>query len=284
MAEKKNEIVPVTERFAALAQGAGDIAEAMSVNFGDDPQADGGMRWTDLERIKVLSGGAEGFEVYDPLLETSEQTKTVQVVPVFMKHARAFYGAWRGEELGGAPDCQSPNGVTGTGCLEEDGEIETRKCATCPMAQWDSGKGSGQACKSLALLFVLRDGAPADSMLPSVVQVPTTSLRQLRRTMMMLSGRGVPYYAAELVLGTNADKNATGQKFSRIVAKILRKLDGDEKAATRSYYEALRAQFGAATLEDMATTVSEVKTPKQAKQTAEAESYGDELNDEEIPF
>ena len=288
--KKSTAIVPVTERFGALSM-SGDFAEATEVNFGGNPGADG-VKWTDLERVKMLSGGAPGFEIVDPLTEESESSKTISVVPVFLKHGRAYYGQWRGKATGGAPDCSSGDGVSGAGVVTEGGATGRRKCETCPLAQWgtaidDQGNAAaGQACKSQAVLFVLRDGAPPESMLPSVVQIPPTSLKSLSKILMVLWGRGLPYYATELELSTVAEKSHAGNKYSKLGAKIKRILGADEKAATKAYHKTLKEQFGGVHIahDETPTTVREVDSDDQAELEATARAYAPSGDDEHVPF
>ncbi len=69
------------------------------------------------------------------------------------------------------PDCSSPDGIRGTG---DPGGL----CHLCPMSKYGSNprEGSnGQACSEKRMLLLLRP----DSILPLVVQAPSTSIRNV---------------------------------------------------------------------------------------------------------
>lgn len=273
-------IVPVTERFTCLAK-SGDIGEAMRVNFGVSfgGSGDAGMAWTDLERVKMLGGGAPGFEIIDPLLDESTHVDELVVVPVLLQVGRVFFGPWRGEELGGAPDCKSNDGIYGRGIIDSEGDSELRACATCPMSEWGSGRGESQACKSQGLIFVLREGADPESLLPTVLSLPPTSLRVVRKLLMALTARALPYYAAELKISTVTEKNGAN-KYSRLEAKLHRRLTPDEVTATRAYHEKVVESFST----KVDPTIEQRSVAREATRKAATREKPPVDTEEEIPF
>ena len=139
-------------------------------------------------RIKFPSGGMMAFSVDD-----SDTLKPpVKAIIAVSQKARAF---WPAKDTAGQPPlCSSPDGLAGVfdpsseqvkaalampvrhpalGTLDAQAAVGPWECAGCAMAQWGSGNGKSQACKSLRRMIVLVEGWT----MPAIMTLPPTSLK-----------------------------------------------------------------------------------------------------------
>jgi hypothetical protein len=213
----------------------------------------------DLPRIKIPAGGGTTWEIESPLHGTQSE-RELQGIVVYHRQTRSF---WRDDDSTGTPpDCSSRDGVVGVG--DPGGE-----CRTCPLSQFGSDGGRGQACKQQAMWFLLRE----DSFLPVVLSLPPTSLKAAKQYMLALAGAGIR--AAEVVTKITLEKqrNPDGQDYSRAVLSVGGKLDEAATARARAYAEQLRPVFDATPAEPgepPAATASGGKTPPPAAPAAPA--------------
>ena len=136
---------------------------------------DYGIGQFDLPQLRTPGGGSTMWET--ETLEGPEASKELEVIVVKVRMGmRKFWADDMDDaDTGKAPDCASSDGITGLGTLPgDDLEITTEHaCATCPYSQWESANsGKGQACRVFGIALVLMP----DTLLPSVLTVPTTSL------------------------------------------------------------------------------------------------------------
>ena len=102
-----------------------------------------------------------------------------------------------------------------------------------------SRSGSGKRCKESRILAILRDGETW----PILVTVGPGSLRNVLPFLKRL-----PVFCYETVVGMKLTKakGKAGQPYSQIVPRIVGRLSEEEgEAARRTYYEPLKAMFGA---------------------------------------
>lgn len=138
-------------------------------------------------RIKFPSGGMMAFSTNDGDILKPPFSAIVAV----SQKSRAW---WPGKDTQGAPPlCTSPDGLIGyfnTTDPEQakvaaalpirhpalsmmSGAEGPHACPTCPLAQWGSGEGRGQSCKSLIRLILLVEGWS----MPAIMTIPPTSVK-----------------------------------------------------------------------------------------------------------
>lgn len=179
----------------------------------------------DLQRLRVPSGGVLTWQV--DTLNGPESRKTIEGVVVAQKNARAYWSVPYGEGDGNMPpDCTSEDGVTGSGNLPmvavEAMGAQARphgpwNCADCPFSKFGSAQKNGQpqrgqACKQVALLFVMQP----DDILPSIIAAPPTSLKALKQFRVRLVNAGIPYWRVKLKFRLDEARNAGGIKYGQI--------------------------------------------------------------------
>jgi hypothetical protein len=215
--------------------GSGSVQEALAVNLGGEVPT----VW-DLERIKVPSGSMKAWQV-EVGDGGAEYPTEVEGIIVFTKIGRAFWRTAYADGGGGAPpDCSSPDGLVGIG--DPGGE-----CATCPFAQFGSARDAqgreapGQACKQMRFVFLLRPG----SALPSVIALPPTSLKAVRKWLMSISARGRAYWTFVTKFTLVEATNQGGTKYAQARCAVVRELNAEEAAVVQEFAAAQRAMFSA---------------------------------------
>lgn len=215
----------------------------------------------DLPQLRVPAGGATSWDV--ETLEGSESVKTLEVILVSVRMGlRKWYRQGLDEtEVPGAPECSSPDGITGLGFRDmtppEDGATPTtQECATCPHAQWGSARrGKGQDCKAFGLALCLMP----DTLLPAVLNVPVTSLSS--------RDRDQPALKNFLMRLLNGGRNAQGvvtklslvsipgpPKYSRIVFEFGGDLDPEAAHRVEMIVNSLGGVFDRAAAVAMGTS------------------------------
>ncbi len=200
------------------------VTQAISENMGPS-----GITEFDLQRITVPSGGGTFWKI--PTLEGPKAEPLLRGVIVFQRDIRAYWKVPLEKSGGGTPpDCSSLDSITGNG---KPGGL----CHNCPLAQFGSDDDKrGQACKQAKQLFILR----GENLLPEVVSVPATSLKNAKQYLLQLSNAGIPYWAVLTELTLTEAKNAGGLTYSRINFKFAGKLDAKTQVAAQKYGEMLR--------------------------------------------
>ena len=159
------------------------LMEAISQNLGGS-----GLNINDLHKVTVPSAGMRVWSI-----ETEEGNQTVQSIEGIIIHRTSPRAWWAKplEETGGnsQPDCSSPDGVYGSPGPANAAKIKTEagttevECVTCPFNQFGSARnGRGKACHEKDLLYVLQ----TNRVLPIIIQVPPTSLRNIKNYMVKL--------------------------------------------------------------------------------------------------
>lgn len=194
-------------------------------------------------RIKFPSGGMMAFSVDD----ADTIKPPVKAIIAVSQKARAFWPAK--DTAGQAPLCASPDGLAGTfdphskqvpaaagmdyrhpalDALDIAQAAGPWSCATCPMAQWGSGFGRGQACKSLRRLIVLVEGWS----MPAIMTLPPTSVKAFDTYASACARtRGQAYFTAWTSIELVSDTNPAGIKYSLAKFTALRPLTEEELSA-----------------------------------------------------
>jgi hypothetical protein len=211
-----------------------DLSAIMRANIGEK------LEVFDLDRIRVPAGGSLTWEI--PTLTGEEEAKTVEGVVIAFSDRRAFWRESFDATGGGTPpDCSSDDCIVGVG---DPGGT----CATCALAKFGSardGEGDGQACKQVRLLFLVR---PAD-LLPIVVAVPPSSLKNVRRHFLRLASQSMPYYGVVWSFELAKDKSKGGITYSKIVPKLKAVLPPEEAARMKAYSDAFAPSVARITID-----------------------------------
>lgn len=208
--------------YLVLQRDVENIMETMQANLGPLNQ----LSPFDLQRISIPTSGGISWNV--PTLKGPESTEELPCIICAWHPCRGFWpGAFSGSE---PPQCASPDGITGKG---EPGGL----CAECEYNEWgtatdDKGEPTrGKACKEMRRLFVLLP----NTMIPYVLTLPPTSLKQFTQYLVALSGAGLDYWAVETVITLATDKNNNGVSFSQCQFELSRELKGEEREAAELY-------------------------------------------------
>ena len=252
-----------TTAYPALQIEGRDFKEALATikeNLGDHK-----LGALDLERVSIPAGGGKTWEL--PTLDGETKTATDwSGIIIAWRDVRVY---WSQQFSGGGspPDCSSDDAATGKG-------NPGGPCGTCPFAEFgtatrqDGTAGRGQACKQIIQVFVLVPG----SWLPTVLSVPPTSIKLVRRYLTRLAAKALPYYGVVTSFGLDSDKSADGFKYSAVVPAVAKVLTGEERARARAFAQQFAPLVHTIELTDADyTVVAEAEPTKAAEPTAEAE-------------
>ena len=204
--------------YAITEYSEASLREVVEINLGGDKS----LTEFDLTRVKIPSGGGLAFNV-----ETASNESSVsEIVGVIVAHqSRRSYWETSLDEGGGGspPDCWSPDGVNGFG---RPAERVGGQCARCPLAQFGSakgkdGKGRGQACAQRKAIFLL----PSDSILPTFLSLPPTSLGSFKAYLTGLIGKRLPVTGVVTKITLSKQKNRAGTAFAEAVFETVSVLD-----------------------------------------------------------
>lgn len=201
--------------FTVVKYEPAELAEMIAENMG------GELKSSDLQRIRVPSGGGKSWEIIDDNGE-SQSAKSISGVVLMAATQRAY---WAEEFEGGSepPNCASLDGRTGRG--EPGGD-----CGECPFNEFGSA-GYSKACKEMKMLFLLRPGL----LLPEVVVLPPSSLGAWRKYAMLLTSRGKAISAVITELGLQEATSKGGIRYAQTTLKAGEMLDEASAAWLQRY-------------------------------------------------
>lgn len=229
--------------------------ESMSIlreNLGDGAAIDPTM----LTQAKVPSGTGAGDAFMMETIDGPIATRTITGVVILWQTQRMLWEP--GDPNGRPPLCASSDGEIGRGDngtrpadedeaiaqgwdLRYDAEGEEVwsgrfSCAECPLSKMGSAEGGrGMACTEKRLLYVREPGA----LLPTVINVPPTSIRNWQAYSLRLVANAVPYYGAVTTIGLEGATNARGTDYSKLTFKRERPMSPEEREAMTAYRAAL---------------------------------------------
>jgi hypothetical protein len=222
---KETALVPYGE-YALAQQPAEAVTAIVKENLGGK-----GLSAFDLERVKCPAGGGTVLSV--PGLEGEEPKKELCGIIIHWSDCRRYWELSIDE--GGAgkpPDCASDDGERGIGS-------PGGACGQCKLAEFGTAKGKdgkpgrGQACKQIQQLFVMTP----ESLIPLVVTLPPTSLKNSRGYFLRLSGRMMPFWTVITKITLEEDKNEDGTKFSKFKLGFGAKLEPEQIEAIKQIRE-----------------------------------------------
>lgn len=252
----KGELTTYTrDSFLALAGADGEMQEAMNAiaEVGEEfgPQ--------DLTRVPTPAAGATQWTI--PGIAGDEVTESITGVLCWVQKRGIL---WPSEE---PEDGSMPVLVThDLKTAEQVGPIPDNMIDTLekhriderrfdwenlPYNQFGTGQnGQGKRAKEQRVLFVLREG----DMYPLVVPAQPGSLKTVRQFILKLPQEAkVPFWRCVVSLELESLKNRNGQKYSRIVPKLVGMLSAEDGKAVKEKYTDV--------LSSIATQVSVDDTP-----------------------
>ena len=236
--EKKNAIVPVTETFLALKDTT-TLTEVVEANMSGRS-----ARWTDLERIKIPSGGAPVYMIEDAL-DGISTCQDFEAVMVWYNDSRTWWA--ESIEDGGAgnpPACTSEDLHYGDGYNTRPDELGRHECRICPNNRFGAAPiDTDNWCKESRQMFLMRL-EKEDSFFPSVLVAPPTSLKPIQKYMMAITSRAIPFYGAVHKFSLTPEKNAQGIDYASIKIGFVRRLEPSEVDAVKNYASAMKPTFG----------------------------------------
>lgn len=218
----KMSLVPYdATKFAVLSPDSEEMLQNIKTNIGGES-----IQMSQLERLKIPAAGATTWEVPDMMGAIS--TKNLKGIVIFHQGTRIF---WRDAYTGARkrPDCWSPDAITGIGDPGGD-------CNSCPFAEWGSARnGRGQACSLKRNVFILRE----EEMLPLVLTLPPTSLREFNSLMMRLASRGVPYYGVVIDFSLKKVERDGVPAYAQAQFGVVSQLDRQHVNRMAEYHEVM---------------------------------------------
>lgn len=221
------------DNYAALQLSATELREVLTENLGGQQ-----LSAFELDRVKVPSGGGTTWEI--PTLEGTEDVKSFEGVVIYFKNQNAYWP----EQYNGQnnpPQCVADDGMFGIGDPGGD-------CSQCPLNQFGSapdGNG-GKACKNMRTLFILREG----DILPLVLTLPPTSLKDARKYFLRLASKGVPYYGVITEFSLEKEKNDSGITYSKVKLTMKGRLDAETTKKLKAFQESLRPALDAVKMDN----------------------------------
>lgn len=197
-----------------------------------EAQTAGGVSPFDLSRIKMPTGGNLAWSVPTPAGE--EPMKTFDGIVLDWRETRVF---WEGtiDKTGGGqpPDCQSEDGVLGSGRYGlGSNENRSGACRTCPMSQWGSKEGGrGQACRTVRQVAILRPG----ELLPTLLMLSPASLRPFRQYVLSLASKGISPFQAVTSFGLVKAQATNGPQYAQVAPKLASLIPPEEQAWVEFY-------------------------------------------------
>lgn len=224
----------VVGSFAALAVPADDqfgLQDIVNINMGGS-----GVDPSMLDKIKVPSGGSLSWEV--PGIDGEpEPRKELVGVFVGLQNIRSFY-ATKYEGGNEPPNCSSRDGVNGDPDDVAQERGATGNCNTCPLARFGPDN-ERPLCSGRRLALFL----PPDSMLPLVINVPPTSMRELDKYLIRLTSKKLPFFKAVTSLKLVKEKNSGGIEYARIAPSFVRVLEPEEAQSAFAMFKSLSQVF-----------------------------------------
>ena len=211
--------------FSIFKKDAAELSTLLKGNLGGRT-----LTAADLVRAPIPAGGGTTWEIES--IDGIEKCDEIEGVIIHQQQMRAF---WPDAEINGEPPiCRSDDAMTGIGAIQADQPAESRDCITCPMAQWGSDPkgGKGQACTLKRALFILR----ADSILPMVVMIPPSSLKNIDRYLLALLNASAPYWGAITGLSLEKAKGDSGS-YSRVKARRVAPLSPEQTDRMKMYQD-----------------------------------------------
>ena len=221
------QLATVVDGYMALDCSADELEEYAEV-FRENTEGET-LTERDLPRVMVPAQGMKVWSI--PSSEGEKYEEFIRGILVKVTTPRAMWPASMDEGGSAPPICSSPDGIRGVGKPGGD-------CLTCPFNAWDSApNGAGKACKEKRMLYMLRK----ESIIPLVVQAPSTSIQNVKEYRMGLAGQKLPYFGVETEL--TIERIEGKFPYGRIVLRNAGALTKEQQTTIRGYTKAFGPIF-----------------------------------------
>lgn len=217
-------------QYAIMESDPEEMIEVMRANLGD-----GNLSKFQLSRIRIPGAGGLQWEL--PSLDAQpEFTATFSAIIVNHRISRSYWERAFGDgDSKSPPDCSSPDGIQGYG-------RPGIKCAECALGRFDD-RGNAPRCKKTHSLFLMLP----DDLLPTMLQVPPTSLSVVQQYLLGMTQKGVPYYGVVTNFSLErAESRGGGQKFAKLKLSVGERLNATQRAKAREYSRAVESILSSA--------------------------------------
>lgn len=222
----KNEVAKVESNYPVLSL----TQEQMSEFFVDNLDGQS-ISVADLDQIAIPSGGSKVWTVEG--VSGVETTEELEGIIITKQTSRTY---WHDDDAQGRPDCQSRGGRVGRVFKESTApdsilNVIGGECKDCPMNQWESAKkGRGKACTEKLDCLMLIEG----QLLPVLIKINTTSLKNASKYFVQLSSHMQPYYGVVTSLGLESNERGR-EKWNTVTFKRKRPLTEEEAAKVKAF-------------------------------------------------
>jgi hypothetical protein len=246
----------IAGQFPVLVSGSSKALDILREQMDDDD-----LSIFSLTRIGVMPGGVNQFAIKHP----SGREESAQELMGVILLRRKMRGYWPdGQELGMPPSCFSDDAKIGVGDINGSGDIETRRCKTCPMAQFGSAlkngqRTKGQACQLRNILFFMREGNKG---IPDLINASPTSAGVIQGYIMEMAGEEMFAHHVVTKVKLIKEKNDAGQPYSVMQFEKIGVLDPKLQAGSNAIHEAIQKLFSNTKIDaEAAATILSDATP-----------------------
>lgn len=223
--------------FALLQEGAiEDMTEAIHENL-----AGGSLSLRHLTRIQMPAAGSTVWQV--PTAEGEKNEAAITGIVILQQPRRVYYEKSMNEADGenNRPDCFSNDAKVGYGVRFKGEQPSAMDCADCPLAKFGPN-GERPRCQLRRNLYVLRE----DDVMPVVVDLPPTSIKNVENYMASLIQTGTRYSHAvtEISLQKATSKGGNGARqnaYSEAIFKKVGEVERSDRPAVNDYKKAIEA-------------------------------------------
>jgi hypothetical protein len=240
--------------------------------------SDGTMIARDLPQIILPTGRSKNFGV--PGLAGIEEMPELEGVIIYKRPARFLYEKTFEEEPNTPPICFSrlePNRRTVAGeelTYSEVGQGKPGgKCVNCVLGKFDGREPP--KCAQRLQMFILRPG----TILPCILSVPPTGLKNMRNYMMRLSMHGTVYHDVITKFKLSESKNAGNITFMKMdEPQLAGMMEPETRDSIRAYIEMIRPW-----LMDTQPVDDDMQTRETAGNTTSDDPVTLETSDDDFP-
>ncbi len=229
--EKENGLVVYDANNFQVMKSDIDVVGLINDNLGGESLT----AW-DLDIIKVPLGGGQSWSI--PTISGDKDVKEITGIILLSQVQRTY---WKQAFSGGStpPDCFAEDAIQGVG---SPGGL----CDQCPLSKFGSSERSekAQACQMKRLLFILTES----SILPMVVRIPATSLKNSKKYLLKLATEAgnTQVHHAVTTLSLIKKPNKDGIDYSEVQFKLNGVLSDTERTKIDAYLEQVKTSLTSA--------------------------------------
>lgn len=173
MAKEDTQVAVIDPTKYALISASNEINEikaALQENLAPGES----LRASDLTTIHAPTAGGSTFSM--KTLAGKINFEAVDGVVIHQNPNRQYHIKSFAETGASAPDCYSPDGTIGIGCMAASCNGICANCAMSQFTQGANGENVSPLCKQYLTVFMMRE----DDVLPTLLMLPRTSLKPFR--------------------------------------------------------------------------------------------------------